>query len=155
VTELTNVQGGFDFEIAPVDSGATSASSTWYAHQGSDKSTGDQAVVFEYGPGTIGNVRKVTRQTSYPVNKALVLGANGLRGEQTDVASIAKYGTHMDVDQAIDVSEQATLDAKALALLRPDPIRVGSFTPDPVLAPQPWATSGSATPSGSAPGTAA
>lgn len=138
LNELTGVQGGFDFEVVPVDSGATCGTFNVYAHQGTDKSTGDQAVVFEYGPGTIGNVQKVTRQTDYPVNKALVIGANGLRSAQTDAASIAKYGTHETVEQAVDVSEQATLDAIALGLLRPDPIRVVSFTPDPALSPQPW-----------------
>jgi hypothetical protein len=39
---------------------------------------------------------------------------------------------------ASDVSEQATLDDKAQALLRPDPIKVVAFTPDPTLAPLPW-----------------
>lgn len=136
--ELTSVQGGFDFELAPVDGGATVATFNVYAHQGTDKSTGDNAVVFEYGPGTIGNVRRFTRQTTYPVNKVLVIGANGLRSEQSNAASIAKYGTHKFIEQAVDVSDQSTLDAKAFALLRPDPIRVVSFTPDPATAPQPW-----------------
>lgn len=138
VTQLTEVQGGFDFEMAPVDEGTTIAHFNTFVRQGLDRSAGAGAVVFEYGPGTAGNVRSVDRETRSPVNKALVIGAEGLRAEKSDAASIAKYGTYKVVDQAIDVIEQATLDDKAQALLRPDPVRVVAFTPDPEAAPQPW-----------------
>jgi hypothetical protein len=138
IVDLTNVQGGFDFEVVPVDSGATIGQFNVYAHQGIDRSNGPEAVVFEFGPGTIGNVQKVSRQTQTPLNRVRMLGANGLVSEKSDPVSEAKYGTLMDVLQATDVSEQATLDAQAQAALRPDPIRVIGFTPDPEIAPKPW-----------------
>lgn len=137
ITQLTGVIGGIDFEVVPVDEGAVCGAFNVYAQQGTDATA---TAIFEYGVGsdTEGNVDNATRQTRYPVNKARVLGADGLRSEASDTASIAKYGTFMVVEQAVDVSEQATLDAKATALLRPDPIKVVEFTPDPALGPQPW-----------------
>jgi len=141
VVQLTGVINGFDFEVAPLDSGATIGEFNVYESQGTDRSVaalGETAVVFEYGPGTIGNVRSYKDETTYPVNKVRVIGANGLTGTASHAPSIDKYETCMTLEQAIDVSEQATLDAKASALLRPEPVVVVGFQPDPELVPQPW-----------------
>lgn len=138
ISELATVDGGFDWEDAPIDEGFVCGALNIYARQGTDLSTGPQAVVFEYGPGTIGNVQQVTRQTTMPVNRALVIGQNGTTGEKTDSFSYNKYGTCMVVVQASDVDVQATLDAQAQALLQPEPVKVLSFTPDPAVSPLPW-----------------
>lgn len=136
--ELTGVIDGFDYEIAPVWDPATPdvlGELNVYASQGSDRTTD---VLFEYGPQTLGNVQTFGRQWQLPVNRAFVLGANGLVGVAEDTASQDKYGLYVGQDQQLDVSEQATLDAKAQAMLRPDPVRVVSFTPSPTAVPQPW-----------------
>lgn len=138
LTEMSQVDGGPDFEIEPVDEGTVCGAFNVMGRQGNDLSTGENAVIFEYGPGTIGNVSHYDGETRDVVNKARVIGANGLRGTATDAASIAVYGTHMNPpEQMLDVSEQSTLDAKARALLQPAPVQVVAFDPDPVLAPQP------------------
>lgn len=137
IVELSQVQGGFDFSVEPVDyddpSGADGAFYV-YAEQGQFV----EEAIFEYGHGTLGNVSQVRRTTTPPVNRVVVLGANGLVGERSDQPSIDRYGEYCLQVSATDVVEQATLDAKAEASLRPDPVRVVSFTPDPDLAPQPW-----------------
>lgn len=134
IIDLTTLDGGFDFEDVPVDEGAVCGAFTVHAHQGTD-ATG--AATWEYGPGTVGNVLNATRQTQPPRNRVRVIGANGLRAEAFDAASIAKYGTFMPPPvQASDVTDQPTLDARAKSLLRPNPIKVISFKPDP-SGPQP------------------
>lgn len=139
ITQLGEVIGGFDWQITPVDEGSVYGAFDAWLSQGADRSVGESAVIFEYGPGTAGNVRSMTRETRRPVNKARMLGADGLTAEATDAPSIATYGVCMTVDQQVDVSEQSTLTAKAQALLRPEPVRVVAFVPDPAIGPQPWA----------------
>jgi hypothetical protein len=136
VTNLTRVLDGFDFEVTPIEyaSGKIGQLNV-YASQGSDRST---TVLFQHGPGTLANVREVTRQTEPPINGSRVLGTNGRSAFKFDLASIAKYGYWIVQETQSDVAEQATLDDKAQALLRPDPVKVVAFTPDPALAPLPW-----------------
>lgn len=134
IVNLTAVLDGFDFEEIYIAQGATLATFNVYASQGSDR----PAARFEYGPGTLRNVRAVERATQPPVNVARVLGANGLAGVRSDAASIAKYG-RWDLQQAAtDVIEQATLDDKAQALLRPNPVKTITFVPDLAISPLPW-----------------
>jgi hypothetical protein len=136
VTNLTRVLDGFDFEVTPIEYSAGSIGQlSVYTSQGSDLSS---SVLFQHGPGTLANVREVTRQTEPPINYARVLGTNGRFAVKQDAASIAKYGYWIVQETQSDVSEQATLDDKAQALLRPDPVKVVAFTPDPALAPLPW-----------------
>jgi hypothetical protein len=122
-----------------------------YAAQGSDRTS---TVQFQYGPGTLANCRSVNRQTEPPINTARVIGANGLVGLKTDAGSIATYGEMWVQESASDVSEQTTLDDKAQALLRPDPIKVVSFTPDPIWRRHRGMTTGSVTPCRSSAGAA-
>jgi hypothetical protein len=136
IVNLTRVLDGFDFEVIPIEySSGNIGQLVVYAAQGSDRSA---SVQFQYGPGTLANCRTVNRQTEPPINTARVIGANGLVGLKTDAGSIATFGEQWVQESASDVSEQVTLDDKAQALLRPDPIKVVSFTPDPTLAPSPW-----------------
>jgi len=135
VINLTNVLDGFDFVETPVDGGGTTLAALSIApSMGVDRPD----VRFEYGADTLANVRKVSRTVAPPVNVAMVIGANGLTSVKTDEASIAVYGKWPTLISQTDVTEQATLDDKAWALLRPKPTRVIQFTPDPALAPLPW-----------------
>jgi hypothetical protein len=136
IDDLTQLDGGPDIDVTPVDEGSICGAFNVYAQQGNDVTS---TAIFECGPNTLGNVSGLTRQTTYPVNRVRVIGADGVFGEATNDISRAKYGTFMpDPVQALDISDQATLNARAEALIRPDPVRVISFTPDPALAPQPW-----------------
>src|SRR6266498_879173 len=135
IVNLTRVRDGFDFEVAPIDSGSPIGQFNIYASQGADR-TG--TVLFQYGPETLANVRTVRRQTLPPRNVARILGANGLVGNARDEPSIDAYGEWWVQEQLTDISEQATLDDRAAAALRPTPVNVVSFSPDPALAPSPW-----------------
>lgn len=135
IIALTQVLDGFDFEVVPTElSSAAIGEFNVYAAQGSMLST----VRFEYGPDTLRNVRRVTRQMQPPVNVARVLGSNGLTGVKTDAASISVHGRWEAQESLSDVSEQATLDDRAQAMLRPNWIRVVGFSPEPQLSPRPW-----------------
>ena len=134
VVNLTAVLDGLDFEVSPVDDGSTLGIFTVYAQQGSDQPNSK----FEYGPTTLANCLAMHRQTLPPVNHVTVIGANGLSSTKQDDTSIARYGHYEYVMTQTDVSEQATLDDKANALLRPNPVKVIDFTPEPRLAPSPW-----------------
>jgi hypothetical protein len=136
ITNLTRVLDGFDFEVTPIEYSAGKIGQfNVYASQGSDRSA---TVLFQYGPGTLANVREVSRQTEPPINYARVLGANGLLATKQDPTSIANFGYWIVQESMSDVSEQTTLDDKAQALLRPNPIKIVAFSPDPTLAPLPW-----------------
>jgi hypothetical protein len=137
IVELTRLLDGFDFEVLPLNpndnDGKIGEFVVYSPRQGSELSN----VVFEYGPDTLDNVQSVKRGITPPVNKARVLGNDGLVGNAQDDASIAKYGLNERVE-SYDAADQASLDQRAHALLRPNPIEVVEFTPDPDLAPQPW-----------------
>lgn len=136
IINLTRVLDGFDFEITPMEYSAGNIGQlNIYASQGSDRAS---TVRFQYGPGTLANVRAVTRQTEPPINTARVLGANGIVALKTDASSIAAYGEWWVQESASDTSQQSVLDSKAQALLRPNWIKVTTFSPDPTLAPAPW-----------------
>jgi hypothetical protein len=134
IVNLTEVLDGFDFEEVYTEGGTTLALFNVYARQGQDR----PAARFEYGPETLGNVRSVQRTTQPPINVATVLGANGLTGLVYDLASRIKYGTWWTQQSAVDVVEQQTLNDKAQALLRPNPVKTIQFVPDLDLSPLPW-----------------
>lgn len=136
IVNLTNVQNGFDFDETFVASGTTLAQFNVHASLDQTRPT----ALFQYGPETINNVRSMSRTTQPPINSVVVLGANGLFGVASDAGSIATYGKWYTQVSASDVTEQATLNAKAMALLRPDPVKTVEFQPDFALesCPQPW-----------------
>ena len=134
IVDLSQMFDGFDFEEIYEDGGAWLARFYIYAKQGIEQTTAK----FEYGPGTLANVREVGRQTQPPANIVTVLGANGLFSVKTDEVSRAKYGDWPMQVSATDVDEQAVLDDKALGLLRPKPVKTMTFVPEAGLAPNPW-----------------
>lgn len=136
IRALTEVEGGFDFEVVPLMSGVALGRFDVHASLGTDKSA---TVSFQYGEGTAQTVLEVRRSWLPPVNFARVTGEDDTYAEASDVASIARYGRFGVVESASDGTVlAATLQEKADALLRPDPIEVVTFTPDPATAPQPW-----------------
>jgi len=135
IIALTRFLDGFDFEVVPTEYSAGKIGTfTVYARQGSVQPNAR----FEYGPATLANVRSVTRQTQPPRNAVTVLGANSTTIVATDQSSIAKYGRWEWQASATELVEVATLTDLAAALVRPNPIKVVKFTPDPTLAPSPW-----------------
>jgi hypothetical protein len=125
---------GYDFEVTPSDGSTTEGIFNVYAQQGSDQPN----AVFEYGEATLANVQQVTRSVLPPVNAVRVLGAEGDVAEVTDAGSISKYGKWWRQESSSDVADFAVLQDQAYGFLRPDPIRILDFTPDPALAPLPW-----------------
>lgn len=132
VANLTNINGGFDFIERYADSGM--AVFDVVATAGTDKSA---TVRFQYGRDTMANVRQMDRIVTSPVNVAQVTGGVNLVSTQVHAASRTKYGDWPTLRSYPDIIEQATLDARATALLRPEPVRLIRFSPEPALAPRP------------------
>lgn len=126
IVNLSNLLDGFDFEEQPISSGEDLATFVVFADAGTDT----PGARFEYGPAMLGNVRALSRTTEPPVNRVRVLGANGLTSVKELPDSIVKYGVCFMQVSAADVDVQATLDDKAFALLRPNPVQTFTFTPD-------------------------
>jgi hypothetical protein len=82
-------------------------------------------------------VRSVGRTTAPPVNRVFLTGADGMTSDKSDAGSIATYGEWTLTKSYSSLSVQATLDDRALSLLRPRPIRTLTLTPDP-SAPRPF-----------------
>jgi hypothetical protein len=134
ITQMTAVSDGPDVYLTYVDEGPIMAAFNVVAEQGQVR---DQAI-FEHGPGTVGNVLAATSFQYRPVNRAVVLGENGLVGIAEDLTSQDRYRVRQVTVSASDgTTVQSTLDAKAQSLIRPAPIEVVQFTPHPDLAPQP------------------
>lgn len=123
IQNLTNVLDGFDFEEEWTETGSTFHV---YAQLGTERA----AAKFEYGPETLNNVRSVSRTTQSPVNVAKAAGGSGLTSEKSDPSSILTYGRWEAFKSFPNISEQATLDDKAHAALRPSPVVVVSFVPE-------------------------
>lgn len=138
IQQLTEVDGGFDFLEVPLDpteSGGALARLDIVASAGASQPS---FIRFEKGPGTLDNCVSVNRQMLLPVNRATVIGAEGVAPQTVqDTGSITTYGLHATVQSFADVTETATLLAKATALLQTEPPQVVTFTPDPASAPQP------------------
>lgn len=126
VIDLTNVLDGFDFTETFVAGGTTLAQFGVVAAIGVD----NPASRFEYGPGTLANCRNMGRTTEPPANSILVIGGNGLTSTYSDAASVAKYGKWYAKAEYVDVTEQVTLDDKAKALCRPNPVKTLTLTPE-------------------------
>lgn len=134
--ELTEVLGGFDFEVTPLDpndeAGAT-GELVIVGHKGSLQ----EEAKFEFGPETLANLRGYTFTTERPINRAIAYGGGepASRSEVSIPASEAAFRTQMAVTSETDVSEQASLDAKAADILRENPVWTFQIEPDPLKAP--------------------
>lgn len=93
---------------------------------------------FEYGPATLNNCQSMQRNTTPPQNSIFLTGANGLTSVYQDTTSVAKYGEWWGHYDLPNVTDQATLDAKARALCRPNPIKTVTIVPDLALSPLPF-----------------
>lgn len=132
IISLTQMLDGFDFEEVFVENGEVLAEFHVYARMGSEVDAR-----FEYGPATLANCRGVSRATSQPANGVRVIGATGL---VSVLGATNNYGQWFYQLSATNIEEQESLDNKAYGVLRPDPIRTLSFTPEYGLdnCPKPW-----------------
>lgn len=133
IAELSELDGGYDYEVAALDQGATLGRFDVFASQGTYR----KSAVFGYGAGTVANVTSAKRLTRPPRNWVLVIGDEGVSQLRTDPLSIARFGRWPHVATMSDVIEADVLGAKAQGLIQPTPIRIVEFTPDPALAPVP------------------
>lgn len=141
IAQLTEVIGGCDFYetfLDPRENNGALAQFHVVERQGSDRAD----VRFEHGDGTLSNCRGYEFATSAPVNHARAIGAADGTGivayaNDSDAASAGLYGPHMATVNASDISEAATLAARAGDALRRAPAHVTAFHPDPALAPLP------------------
>lgn len=135
IVELSQLLDGFDFEESYEASGAVLATINIMARQG-----GESDARFQYGPGTLANVRSVRRETMPPANVVRVFGADGLVGEAEDAVSRERYGDWPLHETASEVDDLTVLTDKANGLLRPNPVTTVAFTPELALdnCPKPW-----------------
>jgi hypothetical protein len=140
LVQLSEVQNGVTFWETPLDpndnAGALAAFNAG-PRPGVDRTA---SVKFEMGEGTLDNCISVERQIGYPVNRATTVGDGTppLTSVQQDTDSQAKYGIWERVESMSGVTIQATLDARALEMLAPNPVQIVTFQPDPAEALRPW-----------------
>ena len=114
ITELSEIENGFDFVIDPITrtmsfypsptlGGPNPPTPVWHDQQ---------SVVFGYGWGP-DNVAQFQRQTdsSTLMNTIYVSGKNGTYGPGTDAASIAAYGAFEEQVSLSDVADRNVLTA--------------------------------------------
>jgi hypothetical protein len=140
LVQLSEVIGGVYFWEAPLDpttnSGAL-ASFNAGPRQGTDLSAD---ITFQVGFGTLDNCLTASRQIGLPVNRATVYGGGDTPPFYIaeDAGSKATYGVWEVWETLSDVTELATVTARAQELLKPSPPQTVTFEPDPAEAPEPW-----------------
>lgn len=138
ITQLSEVLGGFDFEVLPLDptaEGGYLGEFVVYKSMGSDRAD----LLWGYGPGTMSNVSKVSRQITPPINRVHMVTSDGLETIQSDVMSRARFGEWaISRSSPSDVTLQDTLDKQAEDALRPHWVKVVSFEPDSDEGPRPF-----------------
>lgn len=140
LVQLSEVDNGVAFwetPLNPVDNAGALAAFNAGPRPGVDRSA---SVKFEMGEGTLDNCISVQRQIGYPVNRVTTVGDGTppLTSVRQDTASQARYGIWERVEAMSGVTVQATLDARAQALLVADPVQIVTFEPDPAEALRPW-----------------
>jgi hypothetical protein len=136
ITNLSLAEGGYDFDETPVEQGTTLALFNTYASQGILRPN----ALLQYGPSTLANLSKVTRNTGNPITFVRLIGPEGLVAEKEDTAASAKFGRYYYEEQATEVNNLTTLEKRASALLRTHPVRTYALTPELALdnCPKPW-----------------
>jgi hypothetical protein len=132
------VLGGFDFEVRPLDptqEGGKLGEFMVYASQGSDRAD----LIWGYGEGTMSNVQKVERKITPPINRVHMVTSDGLESIKDDGVSRQTFGEWaVSASAPNDVVLQSTLGQQASDSLRPNWVKVMTFTPDPTIGPQPF-----------------
>lgn len=135
VRQLAEVDGGFDFFVDPREDLGAPVLGTFEvrASQGEDRPLAQ----FAYGV-SLTNVLRVVQEVRRPVTAVEVFSQE--TGDfARAIGGADVYGRLSAVQAASDgTTVAATLQAGADALLRPSPIEVVSFDPEPNLAPAPW-----------------
>ncbi len=135
--QLGEVENGVAFwetPLEPEDSAGALAEFNAGPRPGIDRST---FIKFELGDGTLDNCISVQREIKLPINRASVVG-DGVSASSGDSDSVTKYGLWEAFETLSDVTEVATVSARAAAMVVPDPIQIVTFEPDPAAAPRPW-----------------
>jgi hypothetical protein len=143
IVQMTEVIDGCEVIERPVDNNpAILAALDITGELGQDRSA---EVRFELGQDTLSNLQGFEREIILPINHATVSGQDGTDTEPgpapqvaSDQASINKWGLYEATLALSDVTQAGTLLERAQALIRPDPGRTVTLTPDPTQAPQPW-----------------
>ena len=136
--QLTEVLGGFDFDILPLDPTRNDGKLGEYtatARQGQDR----PELIWGFGAATMANVTRVERKLTPPVNRVRMVTTDGLVVEVLDQDSLDRYEEWAIAASApSDISATETLEQRARDLLRPRWVRATKFTPDPDLRPRPF-----------------
>lgn len=134
IAALAAIENGFDFIERPVDPW------TWPVFSRlviGDLATVVEDVRLEYGEGTVANVAGYRIDQMLPVNSIIATGAQDVRVQVFDEASIAGYGLWTRTISHPTVTDLGTLTAHANAALRPVPVdlvAVDLAGPQPVAA---------------------
>lgn len=134
--QLTEVIGGFDFRVDPLDpteEDGDTGELVILAGRGALR----EAAKFEFGPETLANLRGYNFTTQRPSNRVLAIGGGepAIRSEVALEGSEAIFRSQQQSTADLDVTEQATLNAKAGDALRANPLWAVQIQPDPALAP--------------------
>jgi len=113
ITDLSNIEGGFDFEVNPVTRaldiyyGTVKTGSTIFG-----RGVNRPEVVFGYrwGPSNLSNASRTT-DGSKLMNQETATGRYGT-GQQTDTASVATYGLYEEQQTLSEVVDVNVLDAE-------------------------------------------
>jgi hypothetical protein len=143
IVQMTEVIDGCEFIERAIDSDPAILAALDIAGTfGQDRS---DEVRFELGQDTLSNLLGFEREIVLPINHATVTGQEGDATTPgpapqvvQDAASIAKWGLYEATLALSDVTQAGTLLERAQALIRPDPGRTVTLSPDPTQAPQPW-----------------
>ncbi len=140
VIALTRLDGGLELVERPAAALLTSLgySALGTLDMAATIGVSRDSVRFEHGASTLANATSARRTVGRVVNAAFVRGGNGLYASAIDVPSLAAHGPRYAAEVNPDVTAQATLNARAMAMLRGRVPRLLSISPDPALAPGPF-----------------
>lgn len=139
LVQLTEVIGGFDFEILPLDSVTQSGKLGEYVvynEMGEDR----EDLIWGFGKGSMANVRAVSQTITPPVNRVRMITSDStLTADVVDATSLSLFGRwSKSLSAPTDITEQTTINQQATDRLRPTWTRVTAFQPDSAIGPQPW-----------------
>lgn len=126
ISGLSTPLDGFDFYEDWQDDGLHMADFVVVGEQGQDR----PGVTFRYGETTRVNVSGVSETVEPPINVVRVFGAYGFSSTATNAQSVGTFGEEWLQATFSDVYDQAGLDDKAQALLRPNRVVTLSWTPE-------------------------
>ena len=131
--DLSTGDGSIDWLDDPIRDGADFGELNVY----DDVGTEQPGALLGHGPDTIDNCTSARQSWRLPRNHVVVIGDEGVYQQWEDTTSISRYGRWTHVETVSDVIEADILLDRAQKLIRPNPVRVVTMTPDPADAPTP------------------